>query len=474
MSWNNRGPSAPSRSREHRSPIPPSHRSEWIGFCLSFFLLFCIVSVGSIFTFPCEPCTSFGGTYDARHKQSHLKLNARIQYYFFISHAKSWRCHLKWIPNNHRISRTIHSTANAIVISNLNLFSRLLLTLSSSSIAHPTHSRNRLMRHPHWFVPWNSMICKEHTRHYILRNLCASFPPSKCQMSATHSLPQCSTWSHLIFRMPPRARTHTRETRNQHRIAPMASTTGDHILKKLILIYRNFHAKCTHSNDDDDGTIEISQTFRFSLRHTTRNHLATHKQRYDCVRASGYHGVKRHTTWIILYTWQVNTEHTVYVSLNHMSSFIPMFVSISFTHTHTHYLFSSVVLECCRNKRNKSETYRQRDKSDRKRWKKTQKCDGNLVWFSVLQLKNDYCLLGLQRRSLMYLCRISTPKLVLFFFFAFIFMLFAIKIKWHSYMEIGDRQWQRDHPAEYIFEFIFFVVSKSRDKDERRRRSRNK
>lgn len=156
--------------------------------------------------------------------------------------------------------------------------------------------------------------------------------------------------------------TNTNETRIQHR---MASTTGDHILKKLILIYRNFHAKCTHSNDDDDGTIEISQTFRFSQR----NHLATHIQRYDCVRASGYHGVKRHTTWIILYTWQVNTEHTVYVSLNHMSSFIPMFDSISLTHTHTLYPLSSAALECCRNNRNKSKTYRQRDKSVRRRRK---------------------------------------------------------------------------------------------------------
>lgn len=77
-----------------------------------------------------------------------------------------------------------------------------------------------------------------------------------------------------------------------------STTTGDHILKKLILIYRNFHAKCTHSNDDDDDKIEIAQTFRFSLCVCATSHI------YDIATSSldtqrvehmgGYHGGKRH------------------------------------------------------------------------------------------------------------------------------------------------------------------------------------
>lgn len=142
--------------------------------------------------------------------------------------------------------------------------------------------------------------------------------PSKCQMSATRLLPQCSTWSHLCIS------TATRMI-DLDRMTP-TPTTRHHTLKKLILIYLNFHAKCTHSNDDDDddGTQLNRRHFDLACVPHSTILVTRHPQQEHM---SGYHGVKRHNMNIVVY--EVNTNVRLYVFLNHMSSFIPMFELLS-------------------------------------------------------------------------------------------------------------------------------------------------
>lgn len=171
LSWNNRGPSAPPHSRAHQSPIPPSHRSEWIDFCLFFH------------SFDSSRLVQFSHSHADRASRSTAHMThdtnnpiSMLAFNIIFSFRNMPRVSVA-IWNGFRIivasrARFTRRQILVIVISNLNLYSRLLLSLSSSSIAHLTHSRAGLCATPidlsrgiRWSV--------KNTRAIIFYGICA-------------------------------------------------------------------------------------------------------------------------------------------------------------------------------------------------------------------------------------------------------------------------------------------------------------
>lgn len=178
---------------------------------------------------------------------------------------------------------------------------------------------------------------------------------------------------------------------------------GDHILKKLILIYRNFHAKCTHTNDgrddDDDDTIEISHRNFDLVYATATSHMVCGE--WCCVPQR--RSVSDNVNNIAVHQWsecsncmfsQITCRHLFRCFYIVCRSLMFRLAPIHPVRNHS-YSYSAAARVRSFSESNERETrsrHRQRDKKQEQ--SQMQKCDGNLVWFSA-QLKNDYCLLRL-------------------------------------------------------------------------------
>lgn len=254
LCWNYRGPRH--QHLLHSTLHSSGPKSKWIGFCVQF------VFSSSRFAFNFRIHMQTMRAHSPAH-MTHIarqtittQSSIRIQYIFDSNgSAKSGRSHLKWIPNNHR-----HSHDSLDGKHRISLFWIWICAADCCWRQFQFRRTHDSSRHTHWLAVifdglWRTHTNETHEPLYFTKYV-RIVSLSKCQMSATRLLPQCSTWSHLLFRL--------RYTAMQETNTDDEETAQHTALKKLILIYRNFHAKCTHSNDDDDDTIEISQTFRFS------------------------------------------------------------------------------------------------------------------------------------------------------------------------------------------------------------------
>lgn len=408
----------------------PSFASVRVNWFLGFFL----AGSRSIFTFACRACRHCAHLPAHMTHDANNHISIRIQYYlcFFLHwtlNAQSQRSHLKWIPNNDRVLARF--TRREIQSRYLEFeFVRPPGCCCRRCRRLPIIQRIHELLATQWFRPWYSMICEEHTRHYILRNLCASFHHQN--VKCLHLVYQPAVHHDASWCFDSDTRDRSRLHVNDDDGRPHTQETHFDLSQFPCKMY-SFEWRWRWQNWNR------AQTFRFSLCHRALSPSAY----------SIWVGItaENDTTWIILY--QVNTNvrsSTVCFPKSHV---VIYFQCLSCLFALPRSSTRPSILES-------NETEAKPTDNEIKAPNKMQKCDGNLVWFSGLQLKNDYCLLGLRLGKAFCLCRCRNSIL---FFFAFISILFAITIKLVSYI----LRRQRGRERAYIFDFF----RRDRDKDEK-------